>query len=83
MKYLLIIMILLFSASLKMFADTVDSCMPACFLADPETAKSHSYWGNGYMADAKLNDDMLSVKSETITVITPEGGTSTQTVRSW
>ncbi len=42
---------------------------------DPETGKSYLYWGNGYMAVAELNDDMLSIKENTIKVITPEGGT--------
>ncbi len=27
------------------------------------------------MAGAELNDDMISIKKETITVMTPEGGT--------
>lgn len=34
-----------------------------------------SLLGNGYMAGAELNNDMLSVKEETITVMTPKGGT--------
>ena len=38
---------------------------------DPTSGKSYLYWGNGYMAGA----DMLSVKEETITVMTPKGGT--------
>jgi len=42
---------------------------------DPASGKSYLYWGNGYMAGAELNDDMLSIKPETITVMTPEGGT--------
>ena len=33
---------------------------------DPTSGKSYLYWGNGYM---------LSVKEETITVMTPKGGT--------
>ena len=33
------------------------------------------YWGNGYMAAAKLNVDMVSIDTTTITVLTPEGGT--------
>ncbi len=42
---------------------------------DPVSGKSFLYWGNGYMAVAELNDDMLSIKENTIKVITPEGGT--------
>lgn len=42
---------------------------------DPVSGKSFLYWGNGYMAGAELNDDMVSVKEETIKVMTPEGGT--------
>jgi len=47
---------------------------PAVF-TDPVSGKSYIYWGNGYMAVAELNDDMLSVKEETIKDITPQGGT--------
>ena len=42
---------------------------------DPVSGKSYLYWGNGYMAGAELNEDMVSIKKETITVMTPEGGT--------
>ena len=42
---------------------------------DPVSGKSFLYWGNGYMAGAELNNDMVSVKEETIKVMTPEGGT--------
>lgn len=42
---------------------------------DPQTGKYYLYWGNGYMAGAELNDDMTSINEETITVMTPEGGT--------
>ena len=41
---------------------------------DPVSGKSYLYWGNGYMAGAELNDDMISIKPETVTVMTPEGG---------
>ena len=44
-------------------------------VTDPTSGKSYLYWGNGYMAGAELNNDMLSVKEETITVMTPKGGT--------
>lgn len=42
---------------------------------DPATGKYYLYWGNGYMAGAELNDDMTSIKEETVTVLTPKGGT--------
>ena len=42
---------------------------------DPVSGKSYLYWGNGYMAGAELNDDMTSIKEETVTVLTPKGGT--------
>lgn len=42
---------------------------------DPASGKSYLYWGNGYMAGAELNPDMVSIKKETITVMTPRGGT--------
>lgn len=42
---------------------------------DPVSGKYFLYWGNGYMAGAELNDDMTSIKEETITVMTPKGGT--------
>lgn len=42
---------------------------------DPVSGKSYLYWGNGYMAGAELNDDMISIKKETLTVMTPKGGT--------
>ncbi len=41
---------------------------------DPRSGKHYLYWGNGFMAGAELNDDMLSVKKETITHMTPKGG---------
>jgi arabinoxylan arabinofuranohydrolase len=40
--------------------------------SDPQTGKSYLYWGNGYMAGAELSDDMLSIKTETYKVLTPE-----------
>ncbi|HLP04768.1 MAG TPA: family 43 glycosylhydrolase [Paludibacter sp.] len=42
---------------------------------DPQSGKNYIYWGNGYMAVAELNDDMVSLKSGTTKVITPSGGT--------
>ena len=46
---------------------------------DPKTGKFYLYWGNGFMAGAELNADMLSVKKETITHLTPKGGN----LQSW
>lgn len=42
---------------------------------DPVSGKRYLYWGNGYMAGAELNKDMVSIKKKTLTVLTPEGGT--------
>ena len=42
---------------------------------DPVSGKSYFYWGNGYMAGAELNDDMVSIDESTIKVMTPQGGT--------
>ena len=39
---------------------------------DPETGKSYLYWGNGYLAVAELNDDMISIKERTIKIMTPD-----------
>ncbi len=39
---------------------------------DPESGKHYLYWGNGYMAVAELNEDMVSIKKETLKVITPD-----------
>ncbi|MNX75625.1 Arabinoxylan arabinofuranohydrolase precursor [compost metagenome] len=39
---------------------------------DPQTGKSYLYWGNGYMACAELNEDMISIKPESIKVMTPD-----------
>ena len=35
---------------------------------DPVSGKSYLYWGNGYMAGAELNEDMMSIKPETETL---------------
>ena len=40
--------------------------------ADPKTGKCYIYWGNGNMAGAELNDDMVSIKPGTLKVITPD-----------
>lgn len=42
---------------------------------DPVSNAYYLYWGNGYMAGAELNDDLRSIKEETIKVMTPTGGT--------
>lgn len=42
---------------------------------DPKSGKRYLYWGNGFMAGAELNDDMMSIKKETIVDLTPKGGT--------
>ncbi len=39
---------------------------------DPKSGKSYLYWGNGYMAGAELNDDMVSIKPGTTKIITPD-----------
>jgi len=39
---------------------------------DPKTGKSYLYWGNSYMAVAELNDDMVSIKKNTLKVMTPD-----------
>lgn len=38
---------------------------------DPKDGKSYLYWGNGYMAVATLNTDMVSIDTNSIKVITP------------
>lgn len=40
--------------------------------ADPVTGKNYLYWGNGYLAVAELNDDMVSINQKTINVMTPD-----------
>lgn len=39
---------------------------------DPKTGKSYIYWGNGYLAGAELGKDMISIKKNTIKVMTPD-----------
>ncbi|KQM71434.1 beta-xylosidase [Pedobacter sp. Leaf216] len=41
---------------------------------DPKTNKSYLYWGNGYMAVAPLNDDMISIDTNAVKIITPNKG---------
>ena len=40
-----------------------------------DDGQPYLYWGNGYMAGAKLNADMVSIDTATVTVMTPKGGT--------
>ncbi len=46
---------------------------------DPKTKKDYLFWGNAYMAGAELNKNMISIKENTIKVLTPDlsfrGGT--------
>lgn len=44
-------------------------------MRDPVSGKYYLYWGNGYMAGAELADNLTEIKDETITVMTPKGGT--------
>ena len=37
---------------------------------DPKTGKSYLYWGNGYLAVAALNEDMISIKKESVKTLT-------------
>ncbi len=39
---------------------------------DPKTGKCYLYWGNGFMAGAELNDDMVSINKKTLTVLNPD-----------
>ena len=39
---------------------------------DPLTGKNYLYWGNGYMAVAELNKDMISIRPNTTRIITPD-----------
>lgn len=41
---------------------------------DPVSGKSYFYYGNGFMAVAELNNDMISIKESTTQIITPQGG---------
>lgn len=42
---------------------------------DPDTGIDYLYWGNGYMAGARLNPDMTSIDTTTLVRMTPRGGT--------
>ncbi len=39
---------------------------------DPVSGKYYLYWGNSYMAFAELNEDMLSINTGTIKIMTPD-----------
>ncbi|WP_228853010.1 family 43 glycosylhydrolase [Aegicerativicinus sediminis] len=39
---------------------------------DPISGKSYLYWGNGYMAAVELNEDMVSIKENTLKILTPD-----------
>ena len=39
---------------------------------DPKSRKSYLYWGNGYLAVAELNKDMISLCPGTTKIITPD-----------
>lgn len=41
---------------------------------DPVSKKPYLYWGNGFMAGAELESNMTKIKNETVTVMTPKGG---------
>lgn len=41
---------------------------------DPVSGKPYIYWGNGNMAGAELDPSMTKLKEETITLMTPKGG---------
>ncbi len=40
---------------------------------DPKTNKTYLYWGNGYMAGAELNDDMVSLNMKTFKTFNVDG----------
>ncbi len=40
--------------------------------SDPKTGKTYLYWGNGYMAVAELNPDMVSIDTASIKILTPK-----------
>ncbi|PTX92257.1 hypothetical protein DB346_25000 [Verrucomicrobia bacterium LW23] len=44
---------------------------PAVF-RDPQSGKYFLYWGNAYLAVAELAEDMLSIKEDTIKIMTPD-----------
>ncbi|MCC8019124.1 MAG: family 43 glycosylhydrolase [Rikenellaceae bacterium] len=47
---------------------------------DHNSGKYYLYWGNGFLAAAELSDDMLSIKPETQSIITPSDKTFREAV---
>jgi len=39
---------------------------------DPVSGRNYLYWGNGYLAVAELNEDMVSLDRSTVRVMTPD-----------
>ncbi|WNH12613.1 family 43 glycosylhydrolase [Thalassobellus suaedae] len=39
--------------------------------SDPVSGKNYLYWGNGHMACVELNDDMISIKENSLTLFNP------------
>ncbi|UOB17966.1 family 43 glycosylhydrolase [Abyssalbus ytuae] len=39
--------------------------------ADPVSGKNYLYWGNGYMAVVELNDDMVTIKDNSLKLLNP------------
>ncbi|SHH81572.1 family 43 glycosylhydrolase [Wenyingzhuangia marina] len=39
---------------------------------DPVSGKSYLYWGNGHMACVELNDDMVSIKPNSLVLLRPD-----------
>lgn len=40
--------------------------------SDPVSGKNYLYWGNGYLACMELNEDMVSVKDNSLKLLTPD-----------
>lgn len=40
---------------------------------DPQSGKNYLYWGNGYLAVVELNEDMMSVKDNSLKIIRLDG----------
>lgn len=39
---------------------------------DPVSGKTYLYWGNGHLVCVELNDDMVSIKENTLKILTPD-----------
>lgn len=61
----------LISSSPKDFTGGGQEIDPDVF-ADPVSGKNYLYWGNGYLACVELNDNMISIKENTIKLMTPD-----------